>query len=47
MMPKSRLERLGHVTQDLYAHVMADMQGDGAMKVDRTLKIALGKRLET
>jgi integrase len=49
--PKVAQERLGHatiaVTLDLYSHVMPGMQEDAAMKVDRVLKIALGKRLET
>ncbi len=42
--------RLGHatiaVTLDLYSHVMPGMQEDAAMKVDRALRTALGKRAE-
>lgn len=48
--PKIVQERLGHstiaVTLDLYSHVMPGMQEDAAMKVDRALKAALGKRNE-
>jgi integrase len=48
--PKIVQERLGHstiaVTLDLYSHVMPGMQEDAAMKVDRALKAALGKRTE-
>ena len=48
--PKIVQERLGHstiaVTLDLYSHVMPGMQEDAAMKVDRALKAALGKRIE-
>ena len=43
-------ERLGHatiaVTLDLYSDVMPGMQEDAAMKVDRALRTALGKRAE-
>jgi integrase len=46
--PKVAQERLGHstvaVTLDLYSHVMPGMQEDAAMRVDRALKTALGKR---
>ena len=46
--PKVAQERLGHatiaVTLDLYSHVMPGMQEDAAMKVDRALRTALGKR---
>ena len=48
--PKIVQERLGHstiaVTLDLYSHVMPGMQEDAAMKVDKALKAALGKRTE-
>lgn len=41
-------ERLGHstvsTTLDLYSHVMPGMQEDAALRVDKTLKAALGKR---
>jgi integrase len=46
--PKIAQERLGHstiaVTLDLYSHVMPGMQEDAAMRVDKALKSALGKR---
>ena len=46
--PKVAQERLGHatiaVTLDLYSHVMPGMQEDAAMRVDRALRTALGKR---
>ncbi len=48
--PKVAQERLGHatiaVTLDLYSHVMPGMQEDAALRVDRALKAALGKRTE-
>ena len=48
--PKVVQERLGHstiaVTLDLDSHVMPGMQEDAAMKVDRALRAALGKRTE-
>ena len=48
--PKVAQERLDHssiaVTLDLYSHVMPGMQEDAAMRVDRVLKTALGKRHE-
>ena len=48
--PKVAQERLGHatiaVTLDLYSHVMPGMQEDAAIKVDRALRTALGKRAE-
>ncbi len=46
--PKVAQERLGHatiaVTLDLYSHVMPGMQEDAALRVDRALKAALGRR---
>ena len=46
--PKVAQERLGHatiaVTLDLYSHVMPGMQEDAAIRVDRAIKTALGKR---
>jgi len=49
--PRVAQERPGHatiaVTLGLYSHVMPGMQEDAAMKVDRALRIALGKRAET
>jgi integrase len=49
--PKVAQERLGHatiaVTLDLYSHVMPGMQEDAAMRVDRALKSALGRRADT
>ena len=46
--PKVAQERLGHstisTTLDLYSHVMPGMQEDAALKVDKALKAALGKR---
>ena len=48
--PKIVQERLGHstiaVTLDLYSHVVPGMQEDAAMKVDRALRAALGRRTE-
>ncbi len=48
--PKIVQERLGHstiaITLDLYSHVMPGMQEDAALKVDKALKAALGKRTE-
>ena len=49
--PKIAQERLGHatiaVTLDLYSHVMPGMQEDAAIKVDKALKTALGRRSGT
>jgi integrase len=49
--PKVAQERLGHatiaVTLDLYSHVMPGMQEDAAARVDRALKSALGRRIES
>ena len=46
--PKVAQERPGHatiaVTLGLYSHVMPGMQEDAAMRVDRALRTALGKR---
>lgn len=48
--PKVAQERLGHskiaTTLDLYSHVMPGMQEDAAIRVDKALKAALGKRTE-
>jgi integrase len=48
--PKIVQERLGHrtfaVTLDLCSHIIPRMQEDAALKVDRALKSARGKRAE-
>ncbi len=48
--PQIVQERLGHstiaITLDLYSHVMPGMQEDAALRVDRAIKAALGKRTE-
>jgi integrase len=46
--PKVASERLGHskigITLDLYSHVLPNMQGEAAAKVDAALLAALNKR---